>query len=514
MKKTPFSGLTILEPGEGLDTDNGAFIDRDRRTIDQFLQLGAKLHRHNGAAGLSNPLVPASAAVVASAGAIQSDLTISLGYTLEDAQGGETMLSPLAVVSTGSPMDIPPAAPSAAVDYTGGSLLVDTYYYAATWTDGEGGETPTGPTVSAERAPGFASGRVLLTNLSYGMAAAGAVGWRLFRAKGGGTYDLLATGGASEDEFVDDGSASPNCDIHPPTDAQNTTRRINTLLATLPTADGNMARATNINLYGSISGEFSEASSLGQYPVASAGAVVPFSALNFTDAEPPDVNTSIGGAALIDPDTELLDWSWRRPVAASAALGSGLVGWVKLARDTGQLYAILPPLASAAGPTGWTRIASGGASTPLTASANGATVTPTSKLTLIGSGGLQVSMVDAGGGEARVTLTAVGGGGGGSLAVFGSGSAAAGAETPAATKLELIGSGGVNIKESSPGGGVARAVVEGQAATLRDGGMGVMILTTAQKGAPRPTAFKQVTWYCKEKPTNMAEFDIWIEEGP
>lgn len=553
MEKTPFAGLTILEPGEGLDTDNGAFIDRDRQTIDHFLQLGAKLHRHNGKAGLLNPTVPASGAVIASAGTIASDLTVSLGYTLEDAQGGETMISPLAVVSTGSQMDIPIAAPSAAVEYTAGNLLVNQYYYAVTWTDGDGGETPAGPAVAAERAPGFASGQVNLTNLTYGMEAAGAVEWRLFRAIGGGTYDLLATGGIGTDSFVDDGSVSVDCDTHPPTDSQNTTRKVNTLLVTLPTADSNMAQATNINLYGSLTGEFGEASSLGQYPIASAGAVIAFSSLNFNDASPPDVNLSIGGASLIDPDTELLDWHWRRPVAASALLGSGTLGDVKLVTDTGQLYGILAPLASAAGPGEWVPLGSGQV---LAASANGGQVTPTTKLTLIASGGTRVTIANPGGGEARLTvfsptlrasaasanpgvvndvetLTFVGSAGasakvqqlgtgvaqitlvaGSSLAVFGSGSAAAGAETPGVTKVELIGSGGVNIKESSPGGGVARVVAEGLSATLADGGMGVMVLTTAQKGAARPKAFKQITWYCKEQPTNMAEFDIWIEEGP
>ncbi len=512
MEKTPFAGLTILEPGEGLDTDNGAFIDRDRQTIDHLLQVGAKLHRHNGASGLLNPTIPASGSVIASAGTIASDLTISLGYTIEDAQGGETMISPLTVVSTGSQMDIPLAAPSAAVEYTGGNLLVNQYYYAVTWTDGDGGETPAGPAVAAERAPGFASGQIKLTNLTYGMVAAGAVEWRLFRAIGGGTYDLLTTGGVGTDSFVDDGSTSVDCDTHPPTDSQNTTKKVNTLLVTLPNADANMARAANINLYGSLTGEFGEASSLGQYPIASAGAVVAFSALNFNDASPPDVNLSIGGASLIDPDTELLDWHWRRPVTGSALLGSGTLGDVKLVTGTGQLYAVLAPSASAAKPSEWIPIASA-AGLGLTASAasgNPGQVQGVSTLRLVGSGGATVSLKQVSPGMAEFVITA----GGGSVAFFGSGSAAAGAETPAATKIELIGSAGVNIKETSPGGGVGKAVIEGQAAVLADGGMGVMLLASANASAARPKAFKQITWYCKVKPTNMAEFDIWVETGP
>jgi hypothetical protein len=456
MEKTPFAGLTVLEPGEGLDSDNGAFIDADRFTIDGLLRLGAKLHRHNEEAGLLNPTVPASGAVVASGGTIASDQTISLGYTLEDGQGGETMLSPLAVVSTGSPMDVPIAAPSGAIDYSAGSLLVDTYYYAATWTDGDGGETPAGPAVGVERAPGFASGQVKLTNLAYGMTAAGAVEWRLFRAIGGGTYDLLTTGGVGQDSFTDNGTTSVDCDVHPPTDSQNTTGRVNTLLVTLPKTNANISRASFINLYGSVTGDFGEASSLGQYPVASAGATVSFTSLNFNDASPPDVNLSIGGAHLIDPDTELLDWHWLRPVAASATLASGEQGDVRLALDVGRLYAVVG--ASAGKAADWS---------PL--------------------GGAQV---------------------------FASGSAAPGVTVSAAQRIEIFGSAGINAKGSEPSKGVAKIVLEGQSVVMANEGMGVVICKTSEKGRARPTAYKQYTWFCKEQPTNMANFDIWIEEGP
>lgn len=360
MKKTAFAGLTILEPGEGLDTDNGAFVDRDRSVIDRFLQLGVKLHRHTGRAGLANPAVAASASILASGGRIAPELTISIGYTLEDAENGETELSPLSTVTTGTAMSPPPAAPSGAIDYTGGSLLTDTYYYATTFIDLDGGETPAGPAVGIERAPGFASARAQVSNLTYGMTALGAVGWRLYRAVGGGAYDLLATGDTSEDAFTDDGSIGVNCDVHPPTDSQNTTKRTNTLLVALPGADANMSAASFINIYGTISGNFGQAAFLGQYPLSSAGKVVTYTDLEFNDAAPPDANLSVGTAHLIDPDTELLDWHWKRPVSTSAALGSGVLGDVRMAEDAGALYAVLSPSALAAGPPEWVRIGSGG----------------------------------------------------------------------------------------------------------------------------------------------------------
>lgn len=330
MKKTPFAGLTILEPGEGLDTDSGAFIDGDRSVIDRFLQLGAKLHRHSGLSGLANPSPAPSASIVASAGTIAPGLTISIGFTLEDSQLGETELSPLSTVSTGSPMTIPPAAPSGSIDYTGGSLLVNTYYYATTFLDGEGGETPAGPVVGVERQPGFASGRVQLSNLTYGMAAAGALEWRLYRSIGGGSLCLLSTGGTGTDTFTDDGSVGVDCDVHPPNDSVNTTKRVNTLRVDLPNADANIASASFINVYGTISGDFGGASLLGQYPISSAGKAVFYSSLEFNDAAPPDVNLSVGTAHQIDPDTELLDWPWKRAVTASALLPAGTANDVRL----------------------------------------------------------------------------------------------------------------------------------------------------------------------------------------
>lgn len=506
MKKSLFAGLEILEAGDSLSSDNGAFIGVDRENIDRLLRIGAKTHRHTGLSGLSNPLVAPGASVVASAGTISSDTAISVGYTLEDDDGGETMISPVTVVSTQPPLSAPQFAPSAASNYASGSLLVNTYFYALTYGDGEGGETQMGPSVNAERAPGFASGRVILTNLTHDMVSLGASEWRLYRAIGGGVFNLLATGSSSEDTFIDDGTHSLDCSTHPPAGELNTTAGVSTLLVTLPSAIGG---ATSINLYGTVTGDFGGGSLLGSYPAASAGHVAAFQSLELGAHSPPSVNLSIGGAHQIDPESELLSWHWRGPVAASAALPSGTLGDVRLVTGDGTLWGILS--ASAAGATGWTRLASG-ASLALTASAasgNPGSVLNVEKLTFAGSGNVQVRVAKPNPGEALITVT---GSGGVPLTVFASGSAVPGAETQNVEKLELIGSGGVNIKETTSGK-TAKAVVEGQAATLMDKGMGVMVLKTSEKGAARPQ-FKCVTWFCKEQPTNMANFDIWIEEGP
>lgn len=316
MKLSLFSGLTILAAGESLATNNGAFTGRDRETIDRLLEVGAKTHRHNGNPGLLNPEEGPEAAILASAGTIGPDLAISVGYTFEDDQGGETMLSPATVVSTPAALAGPQFVPSGVADYSGGSLMVNTYFYAITYTDGEGGETPIGPAVTVERQPGFASGQANLSQLSFNMEAVGAVGWRLYRATGGGTYNLLATGDASEDTFTDDGTHSLDCDTHPPTADSNTTNGSNTLEVTLPSA----TQGAFVNVYASITGDFNGGAFLGQYPVASAGATVSYPALNFLPISPPPVNLAIGGAHKIDPDTELIDWHWKRPVAVFADL--------------------------------------------------------------------------------------------------------------------------------------------------------------------------------------------------
>lgn len=509
MKKSLFAGLTILDAGEPLSEDNGAFTGVDRERTDRLLRIGAKTHRHTGLNGLNNPAAAPSATVIASAGTIASDLAISLGYTLEDADGGETMISPVAVVSSAPPLAAPQFVPSAAADYTAGELLVNTYFYALTFTDGEGGETALGPSVSVERAPGFEKARVQLSHLNHEMAEVGAVGWRLYRAVGGGTFNLLATGDASESTFTDDGTHSLDCSTHPPAGELNTTNGISSLLVVLPS--GVQTGAEFINVYATVTGDFGGGSLLEQFPVSSAGATAWFPSLELDESSPPPVNLSIGGAHQIDPDTELLDWHWKRPVASSAALGSGEKGDVRLATDSGRLYAVLAPSASAASPVEWVRVGSAASLTASAASGNPGAVLDVSKLVFVGSGA-SASIKDLGGGGAQVTIAVPQGGT--PLTVFGSGSAVAGAETANTGKLEFIGSGGVNVKESSPGGGTAKVIVEGMGAALRDQGMAVMVLKTSEKGAARPTWAKQVTWFCKEKPTNMAEFDIWIEEGP
>lgn len=305
MRKSTFAGVTILDEGESLIADDGAFLGRDRETIDFFLERGAKTHRHTGLAGITNPTVAPSGSVVASGGSIPSDLDLVFGYTLQDGERGETALSPTATVSTPPPLTRPENAIGAEPDYTDGILTVDSYYYAITYVDDDGGETPLGPPTIAQRQPGYANARVLLTGLDDGLAGAGAAGWRLYRARSGGQFAYLASG--ATDSYTDDGTVSPVCDAQPPNDDFNTTNQINSIIIDLPDSGAFDPGAEFINVYLSDSGAFTGNVFLEQFPVASAGASVTYTSLTLLPDQPPVVSTAVGNPPQIDAATEI-DW--------------------------------------------------------------------------------------------------------------------------------------------------------------------------------------------------------------
>jgi hypothetical protein len=319
MEKTLFAGLTQLDPGEALSTDNASFQSENPPKIDRLLEIGAVTHRHNAHPAQANPgsaAVPGASAI-ASGGHIPADTNIYVGFTLLDFDQGETTLSPIVTVSTDTPIESPDDAPTTEVDYTGGGLVPDTYYYAISLLDAEGGETPLGPTTAVEREPGYASGRVLVSGLLAPVEAASAAGWRLWRAVGGGDLFYIASG--ATDTFMDDGTECIDCTLGPVNPESNLTNGDNTLLVEIPSG-GAMATASAFSVYLSTDPSFDSGSLAGTYPIASAGTVLTFLDLLVEDHRPPDVSTCIPGASRIDPDTELIDWHWKRPVASAAVL--------------------------------------------------------------------------------------------------------------------------------------------------------------------------------------------------
>lgn len=337
MQKTQFAGLTVLAPDEPVTSDNGAFIGRDRNTIDRFLQIGAKTHRHTGLPGLANPAAGIGASAVSSGGSIAADQTFTLTYTVEDAQGGETLTGPSVGFATQATMDSPSNAPNALAIYEeGGILLTDTYYYAFSFVDDGGGETPVGPSREVQRQPGFKEAKVNLSGMAGPVSSAGAAGWRLYRAVGGGDFGYLSSGTA--DSFMDDGSVTANCDIPPLEEGTNSTNGESSFQVFLP----NVVEGQFINVYLTNSASFVGDALLEQFPLSSAGKSVTYTNVSLLPGQPPDVNTSIGGAHQIDPDTELIDWHWKRPVKEEIDLPSEVegseVGDTRLVTDEKAIY--------------------------------------------------------------------------------------------------------------------------------------------------------------------------------
>lgn len=406
MNKTMFAGLTQLEPGESLQTDNASFQSENPRIIDRLLEIGAVTHRHDGHAAQANPssaAVPLASAV-ASGGVIPADVSVYVGYTLRDFEQGETVISPLVTITTEPPLDVPESAPTGTIDYTGGGLVADTYYYAISTLDAEGGETPLGPTVAVEREPGFASGRVQLSGLLSPVLAASGAAWRLWRAEGGGDLFYIASG--ATDTYTDDGTAAADCSLAPVDEFANLTNGDNSLLVVVPSGDTAQATASAFSVYLSTDPAFDTGALAGTFPIASAGQTLTFRNLIVEDHRPPDVSTCIPGASQIDPDTELLDWSWKRPVANAAALPvDAAEGDVRIALDTGLPHRYIGGA--------WDEWVIGGGGSVEVAGPGGFDLGGVTKLTFAASGAASIGVEAGGTGEAIVTVSASGSGGGG-----------------------------------------------------------------------------------------------------
>lgn len=401
MRKTLFAGLTALDPGEPISTDGYSFTSRNIDTIDHMLEVGAVTHRHDAHAALGNPAVAPSAFASAGGGTLPADTALWIGYTLLDEENGETTLAPVVTMNTRGVIEAPVDGPSAHVDYTAGVLRADTYYYAITFTDGAGGETTAGPSVSVEREPGSPSAQVIIEGLDALVANASAAGWRLYRATGGGQLDFLTEG--TSDSFTDDGGVACNCNVRPPT--RNRTNQTNRIGVVVPSA-----AASGFNLYVSEDGSFISPCLYGTYPMASAGQTIQITQLLADDGAPPDVSTALPGASKIDPDTELIDWHWKRPVASASQLGAGEAGDVRAVRESGTIYVVRG--SAAAVPADWAPVAG----QDLTVRAPGGEFL-TDLLEFEGAG---VTITEAGPGHSIVTIAGGGGGGGGGSSASGS----------------------------------------------------------------------------------------------
>jgi hypothetical protein len=333
MLKTLFAGLTQLDPQEPLSTDNWSFQAENPLIIDRLLEVGAVTHRHDGHAALADPSTAPSAVAYSSGGTIPGDLSIEFGYTLIDADGGETAVSPIDAVTTPQQIGAPSGAITATADYTAGQLRSATYYYARTFVDGGGGETPLGAMRTVDVDPGHLNARVLLAGLSGGMAAVGAAGWRLYRARDGGSFTYLASG--SGNTLIDDGTLCVDCTSTPP--EFNTTQSFNRVEVTIPARP---LAAAEWRLYGTVQSGIWDLFSLVGSGTGSAQVTRVLTSFAPARGRPPARSHALRGASQIDPDTDLFDWHWLRPVADVASLPSGgnASGDARVTLTDGHIY--------------------------------------------------------------------------------------------------------------------------------------------------------------------------------
>src|SRR5581483_830988 len=158
-------------------------------------------------------------------------------------------------------------------------------------------------------------------------------GWRLWVQTNGGALYLIGTGSHAIDGFVYDGNVIGDCTQAPP--QIDTTTTTNQLEVTVPNTQP--AGTSQFIIYVSVNGAFNSPCRLGgPYPASDLGTVKTFNNLLVQPGAPPPVSRSYPGAAKIDPDTEMLNFPWKRPVATVADLPTvgNDDGDIRIALDT------------------------------------------------------------------------------------------------------------------------------------------------------------------------------------
>lgn len=319
MEKTPFAGLTRLFPEDSLSEDDFSFQSVNPVILDALLRLAVRDHRHDAHAALADPTLDPTLAVVTTGGTIPAETAIYVGYTLIDSVDGETKLNTnVGLITTQDGLTIPDDSPTLAVDLTAGNLLAGSYDYAVTVKDGGGGETELGPVETIIIDPGSPTARIMVSGLATIISDSGGTAARLWRRVNGGDWSLIND--SASDTVTDDGTLCPNSNVQPPDTGSGTTNATNALHVTVPT--GQPAGTISFRIYASTDGLFGNPALLGTYPIADAGSMKTYTALTFLDGEPPEVSRTYPGANQIDPDTELLDWHWKRAVADHTALNA------------------------------------------------------------------------------------------------------------------------------------------------------------------------------------------------
>lgn len=367
MEWTPFAGLTALDADDPISIDGASFLILNPRITDHFLQVGAVTHRHDAHLALPNPTHAPTGSMSPSGGNLPgTDYAVT--YTVLDAAGGETMPAPaLSLTSSGGGIAAPTVRPIATVDHTQGIMPEGGFFYALTYTDGAGGETTIGPNAFVYVDPGYASAAVQLSGLSTGLT--GSMQWRLWRSYEGADWHLVTQGSAGT--FLDAGFDPPDNPARPP-DA-STIVGARSITVTLPNAatEPALASGSGIRVYLGADAAFTSPSLYAELPIASGGRSLLITDESLSPGSPPHVSSSVRGAAQINPDTDILNWTWKRPVANAAALPTtgNTDGDARVTLDTDTIY-----VWRAAG-SAWVASSGGGGGGPLTSSQKSASYT-------------------------------------------------------------------------------------------------------------------------------------------
>lgn len=298
MDRTPFAGLTALDPTESLATDDSSFQSVNPWVIDRLLRIGVVTHRHDEHAALAAPTAAPTVGVEESGGTIPADVTVTVAYTLIDQYGGETLASPLATGATQQGLADPDSSPTVEANNSAGTLLAGDYAYAVTVADNVGGETVLGPEAQITIDVGFATNQIVVGGLAAIVTAAGGIRWRLWRQVNGGMWNLLAEGTANT--FTDDGQDPVNCNVQPPFETDTGTNGSSALTVTVPALP---AGAAAFRIYAVEGDTFSPRSLMGEYPAADAGEAQTLTSLDALGAgAPPATPTAIAGAHKITAD--------------------------------------------------------------------------------------------------------------------------------------------------------------------------------------------------------------------
>jgi hypothetical protein len=487
MDYTTFAGLTDLAPGDPITIDGSSFLVRNPAITDHYLQIGAVSHRHDAHEAIAAPTAAMTGEAVGSAGALAGGSSFALTYTLIDADGGETLAAAPLTLTTGTQIAAPSGTIVATPDYSAGIMPAGTYFYAQTLTDGAGGETPIGPSTLAYVDPGYASAQVQLSGLAANLGDA--TNWRLWRSDEGADWHLLAQG--ATDTYTDTGFDPPDNPAVPP--EANSTAQTWSLSVTLPTVVQEPAIASGqaINVYLAPDTTFADPCFYAQVPTASAGATLTIATDLVYTGRPPVVATAIGGAAKINPDTDMLDFPWKRPVATVAELPTedNEDGDARIVLATYSVY-----LWDAATST-WVTATGGSSGASVNVTDGSITVDAPTTLQFAGASGTTVAVSNPSAGEALVTITAPTASGGSSGGASGTISPLTSADWVAITLIN----GWTAVSGSTPGilkdplgfvylRGLIQGGGSGSAAFVLPVGyrIGEQALLATQSGGPTP----------------------------